>query len=147
MASVSVSSKILRNSQWCALLGEWEMISSDFQGARGLAVFEWVEGGAYLALRSRPPEPAPASVWLIGADDSAEDCVALYSDSRGVSRIYRTQMAAGVWSIARSGKPFSQRFEARLDENAGTLRGTWYSSDDEVTWQSDFDLSYSRRRP
>lgn len=142
----SVSSKILRNSQWVALLGEWEMSSPMFQSARGVAVFEWIEGGAYLALRSKPPEPAPVSVWLIGADDSVDDCIALYSDVRGVSRIYRTQMADGVWSISRNGKPFSQRFEARLDEKAGTLRGTWYSSDDEETWKPDFDLIYTRRR-
>jgi len=55
-------------------------------------------------------------------------------------------MEAGIWSLARRGKPFSQRFEARLDDKAGTLRGTWYSSDDQVTWKPDFDLVYSRRR-
>jgi hypothetical protein len=142
----SISSKVLRNSQWGTLIGEWEISAPIFQAARGIATFEWIEGGAYLALRSTPPEPAPASVWLIGTDNSADNCVALYSDTRGVSRIYRAQMEAGIWSLARSGKPFSQRFEARLDDKTGALRGTWYSSDDEVTWKPDFDLVYSRRR-
>jgi hypothetical protein len=54
-----------------------------------------------LALRSQPPELAPSSLWLIGADDGADDCTSLYSDSRDVSH------ASGVWSIRRHGKPFA----------------------------------------
>jgi hypothetical protein len=139
-----VSSYRLHGSPWDALVGEWEMASPIFSGARGRAVFEWREGGAFLALHSDPPEPAPASVWLIGADDAVEDCAALYTDSRGVSRVYAMRMAGGVWSIRRNAPPFSQRFEAQLDPNGKVMRGTWFSADGEGRWKPDFELVYRR---
>ena len=137
----AVSSAVMGRSPWKDLVGEWEMRSPIFQGARGLAVFEWLEGGAYLALRSQPPQPAPASVWLIGADDSDSACTVLYADSRGVSRVYRTSFVSGVWIIERHGQPFSQRFEGRLEPDMKSIKGAWHSAEDDGGWKMDFELA------
>jgi len=98
-----------------------------------------------LALRSTPPQPSPASVWLIGGDDSVARYAALYTDARGVSRIYQAQLGPDAWSMWRDGKPFSQRFEAKIDLNAGTIRGVWSSLGVGGAWKPDFDLVYTRR--
>jgi hypothetical protein len=53
-------------------------------------------------------------------------------------------MKESIWSIWRDGAPSWQRFEARLDEQAQTLRGAWESSENGEIWSHDFDLVYSR---
>ena len=138
-----VSSRGLQKSSWKDLIGEWRMTSPQFPGGQGRVRFEWAEDGAFLVLRSQAPDPAPDSVWIIGGDEASEDCTALYSDERGVARVYGMRMKDGIWSIWRAG-PFWQRFEARLDEQMRTLSGSWESSEDGDTWNSDFDLVYSR---
>lgn len=136
----------LGRSPWHQLIGEWEMSSPIFEGKTGTAVFEWSEAGSYVCMRSRPPEPAPASLWLIGADESSEDCTALYSDDRGISRVYVTRLASGLWTLERHGAPFSQRFEGRIDAGASRIDGAWYTAASDGAWVKDFDLAYTRRR-
>src|SRR5215831_11115189 len=92
------------------LVGEWEMEVPQFGGARGRAVFEWVEGGAYLLERSFAPDPAPDGTQMIGADDAEDTCTVLYNDERGVWRVYRTSLVDGVWRIWRDAPGFMQRF-------------------------------------
>jgi hypothetical protein len=127
-----------------ALVGEWEVESPLFPGAQGRAVFEWLEGGAYLMQHATAPDPAPNSTWIIGADDSAEDCSALYHDSRGVSRVYRTSFVDGIWTVSRDAPGFWQRFRGRLSEDATRIEGAWELSADGTSWEHDFDLTYTR---
>jgi hypothetical protein len=141
-----IRSDMLRASAWKGILGEWEMSSPIFKGGSGRAVFEWIEGGSYLAFRSAPPQHLPASIWLIGGDDEGARYTAFYTDSRGISRIYQTQMVDGVWTIWRTGIEYSQRFEAKVDFSAGTMRGAWYSTKAGGDWKIDFELIYTRRR-
>jgi hypothetical protein len=140
------SSKMLQNSPWTELLGEWEMTSPIFNGAPGRAVFEWVEDGAYLALRSTPPPVAPVSIWLIGGDDSAGAYTALYTDERGISRIYQAQLTQDAWTMWRDDKANSQRFESKVDFKAGVIKGVWFSLEPGGAWKPSFDLVYTRRQ-
>jgi hypothetical protein len=129
-----------------ALVGEWRMEAPQFPGAPGQAVFEWVEGGAYLLERSTAPDPAPDSTWLIGGDDAADSCFALYHDSRDVRRVYRMGLGDGVWRIWREAPSFWQRFIGTLSDDGSTIRGAWEMSDDGSVWEHDFDLIYTRVR-
>jgi hypothetical protein len=127
-----------------ALVGVWEMQVPQFPGSRGRSTFEWLEGGAYLLQRSSAPDPAPDGTWIIGADDAEDSCTALYHDERGVSRVYRTTLADGVWRVWREAPGFSQRFTGTLGEDGRTIRGAWELCKDGSTWQHDFDLIYTR---
>ena len=95
--------------------------------------------------RSEAPEPAPTATWVIGSDGAPEPCTALYQDSRGVSRVYRTSLVDGVWKVWRDAPGFWQRFTGTVDVDAGTIRGAWEGSKDGATWTHDFDLVFSRR--
>lgn len=54
-----------------ALIGEWEIEVPQFPGQRGRAIFEWLEGGAFLRFHSDAPDPAPSATLIIGRDDSS----------------------------------------------------------------------------
>jgi hypothetical protein len=89
----------------------------------------------------------PAAVWIIGRDDSEAGYSVLYADDRGVSRIYSMSFTDGRWQMSRDTPDFSQRFEARLDPDAGVIRGRWEKSTDQgATWEHDFNLEYIRER-
>ena len=75
------------------------------------AVFEWLEGGAFLIqhadavaqTESMPPElirdsPFPL-VTIIAADDASDTYVYAYTDARGVHRVCKMSMGAGEWKI------------------------------------------------
>ena len=126
------------------LVGEWAMEVPQFPGSRGRSVFEWLDGGAYLLQRSYAPDPVPDATWIIGGDDAADSCTALYHDERGVSRVYRTTLAGRVWRVWRDAPGFAQRFTAPLAEDGATIRGAWEMSSDGSTWKHDFDLIYTK---
>lgn len=87
------------------LIGTWKFeptVDGRSMG-RGTTTFEWIEDGAFVLQRSDAEwtdpnwvENAPVSTRaVIGWDDSTDEAVELYSDSRGVSRIYRGTITAG----------------------------------------------------
>jgi hypothetical protein len=55
-----------------ALVGEWEIESPQFPGARGRAGFEFIEEGAFLLHRSYATHPAPDSIWIIGGAEARQ---------------------------------------------------------------------------
>src|SRR5215475_7149959 len=83
-------------------------------------------------------------IWIIGTDDSAESCTALYHDSRGVARVYRMSLDAGLWRIWRDAPGFCQRYAGRLDADGGSIRGAWEKSADGSVWEKDFDMFYTK---
>lgn len=131
-------------SEFDALLGEWEVEASIAPGVTGRAVFEPLEGDAFIVQRSSAPDPAPDSVWIIGRDDSSEEATALYHDTRGVARVYRTSLVDGVWRLWRDAPGFAQRYTGTIDGDGLTIRGAWELSRDNATWDHDFDLTYTK---
>jgi hypothetical protein len=143
------------------LVGEWRLKAS-IGGqpiGSGRVSFRWIEDGAFLLQRAdrEPPPPGAPSEWVegspepvvtvIGLDESTGQFTMLYADARGVSRVYRMSLSGGEWSIWRNAPGFSQRFAGLFAEDLSTIVGRWEWSEDGVSWQTDFDLTYIRKLP
>ena len=128
------------------LLGTWEMEVPRFPGVRGKATFAWPAEGAFLVHHSEVDhDAAPNAIMIIGGDQSDETYCVLYSDARGISRIYHMSLGAGVWKMWRDAPDFYQRFTGTFSDDGGTIRGYWESSADGSTWEHDFDLTYTKQ--
>lgn len=131
------------------LIGQWRTIGTHpyVPGTifHGYASFEWLEGGAFLMMRSEIDEPEiPTGMAIIGSDDSEEQFSMLYFDERGVSRKYVVTMADNVWKWSRNAPGFSQRFTATIVEDGRKMIGKGELSKDGVSWEKDLDLTYTR---
>jgi len=136
------------------LVGEWDVVVTVDGQTMGTSrsTFEWLDGGRLLVQRSvllkagspEWEEHAPRSaVMVIGWDDErGDELYQLYSDARGVSRIYRTSIDAVEWRIWRDAPGFNQRFIGEF--NADTIDGRWEMSEDGHDWRVDFPLTYTR---
>ena len=81
----------------------------------GRTSFEWLEGGAFLLMRSEIDELGiPSGIAIIGSDDSTKEYYMLYFDERGVSRKYEVSLRYNVWKWWRNVPGFSQRYEGTL---------------------------------
>ena len=114
---------------------------SDGETVEASADFEFVEGGRFLALRQGDAAP-----WLIGCDDGSSLFTVLYSDARGVSRVYSMSLADGLWRLWRDDPDFSQRFEAVIVPNGDSISGAWEKRDRDGSWEHDFAVTYRRLR-
>src|ERR1044071_1794810 len=64
----------------------------------GQTSFSWIEGGAFLIMRSQIDEPEiPSGIAVFGTDDKTGEWSMLYFDERGVSRRYEMSFASNVW--------------------------------------------------
>jgi hypothetical protein len=140
------------------LIGTWDFETSSegrFLG-RGWTSFKWIEGGAFVLQRADDePDPATSEDWathspmpvtaVIGADDTTDALVQLYSDARGVFRIYRMSLTDEAWTVWRDAPGFNQRFMGRLEDDGTTIRGQWEASEDGSTWTTDFEMVYRKR--
>lgn len=139
------------------LLGDWELTAStgDVVMSGGRSSFVWLDGGAFLVQRAddevtedTSPEWAANSpmptVSIIGLDDTAGRFTMLYSDARGVRRVYAMTVIDGVWTIWREAPAFNQRFIGILEDDGDRIAGRWDFSEDGEHWRTDFDLTYRR---
>jgi hypothetical protein len=111
----------------------------------GSLEIDWIEDGSAVRMRQGDAENPQAAVWIIGRDDSEPGYSVLYADARGVSRVYRMSFEDGHWRMWRNTPEFSQRFDAQLLLDAGTIRGRWEKSADQgVSWEHDFNVDYIR---
>jgi hypothetical protein len=131
------------------LIGRWDMAlqfpTNPPGELSGCALFEWMDGGAFLIMRSEIQDnAAPTSMSIIGCDDASGAYSMLYSDDRGVSRIYAMTYKDRAWSL--NGKPNQsfQRFRAKVDEDGRCIRGSWEKSQDGQSWEHDFSLTYRK---
>src|SRR5919106_6104179 len=97
------------------LVGEWTFEAKWPNGepwpGGGKLTFEWHDSGAHLIQRGTAEHPeAPDNVSIIGCDAANGTYIQLYSDERGVCRIYEMGIGNGEWKLWREGEPFSQRF-------------------------------------
>jgi hypothetical protein len=131
------------------LVGEWTLEARSAGGepwpGGGRATFVWHDSGAHLVERRSVDMPeAPASVSIIGCDGANGTYFQLYSDERGVCRIYEMSLGNGEWKLWREGAPFSQRFTARISEDGNTITGRWEIAEDSTHYVPDFDLILRR---
>ena len=107
----------------------------------GRSSFEWIEGGAFLMMRSEIDEPEiPSGISIIGSDDAAGRYFMLYFDERGVSRKMQTTLQDGVWTWWRDDPKFSQRFTSTFTDGGRTLTSRGEMSKDGGAWEPDLQL-------
>ncbi len=81
---------------------------------------------------------------IIGCDAANGTYYQLYSDDRGVCRVYEMSIGDSEWKLWRDGEPFPQRFTGRFDDDGRTIVGRWEKAEDGTNYPTDFDLTYSR---
>jgi hypothetical protein len=85
----------------------------------------------------------PTWDFVFGRSDAADRFVALYTDERGVHRIFDLVLDDEGWSMSRADPDFHQRLNGRLEGDR--MVGTADASEDEgATWRKDFDLIFER---
>ena len=111
----------------------------------GRASFEWLEGGAFLLMRTEIDEPGiPSGIAIIGSDDATEEYFMLYFDERGVSRKYEVTLHDNIWKWWRNAPGFFQRYEGSIVDDGNTIIGKGELSKDGLSWDKDLDLTYKR---
>src|SRR5215468_2373345 len=88
------------------LIGRWALEAIPPSGepwpGRARATCSWHDSGAHLILRSTIEMPAaPNSISIIGCDASHGTYYQLYSDDRGVCRVYEMSIGDGGWRLWR----------------------------------------------
>ena len=131
------------------LVGEWTIEARWPSGepwpGGGRVTFEWHASRAHLIQRTTAELPeAPDSISVIGCDAANGTYFQLYSDERGVCRIYEMTISDAEWTLRREGQPFSQRFTARISDAGNTITGRWEIAEDFAHYATDFDLIYRR---
>lgn len=135
-------------------VGDWEMVATPPGGPPwpGCArvTFAWLDGGAFLVQRWQldapelPEGTLRRGTAVIGCDAANGGYIQLYSDDRGVCRVYEMGLRGDAWTLQRSGAPFAQRFTGRFATDSATITGRWELAEDGATWRTDFDVTYTR---
>jgi len=69
----------------------------------------------------------------------------LYSDERGVARIYQMSLEGGVWKMWRDSPGFSQRVTGTISSDGNTITCHGELSYDGSNWEQDLDVTYTRK--
>ena len=111
----------------------------------GRTSFEWLEGGAFLMMRSEIDEPGiPSGIAIFGSDDSTQEYYMLYFDERGISRRYEVTLQDNIWKWWRNTPGFSQLYTGTIVDDGNTIIGKGELSKDGLSWEKDLDLTYKR---
>lgn len=111
----------------------------------GTTVFEWLDGGAFLAIRSEIEEVGiPSGIAIVGSDDATNHFFMLYFDERGVSRKYDVFLRENGWEWQRTAPGFSQRCSFELASDARSMVAKGELSKDGMSWEGDLELAYYR---
>lgn len=134
------------------LAGEWTVEAKGPDGqpwpGQGQASFQWHPSHAHLVQRIASDVPgAPDSTSIIGCDTANGTYAQLYSDERGVCRIYTMHIDSKQWTLHREGEPFAQRFTATISDDARTISGRWEKADNGPEFTVDFYLTYRKTAP
>jgi hypothetical protein len=131
------------------LVGEWILEAIPPGGepwpGEARATIEWHDSGAHLVQRTTIELPeAPNSIAIMGCDAANGSYYQLYSDDRGVCRVYEMSIGDGRWKLRREGEPFAQRFTASFEDGGDTIAGRWERAVDDGSYETDFELIYRR---
>ena len=111
----------------------------------GRTSFAWYEGGAFLIMHSEIDEPRfPDGVAIIGSDDGAGIFAMNYFDERGVSRLYRVEVGAGMVTWRRDDPALSQSVTITAGDDGDTLTSTGRMSQDGGPWGDDLSQTFTR---
>lgn len=132
-----------------ALVGAWDTAGTHplvpGKMFHGRTSFAWIEGGAFLIMRSQIDEPEiPSGIAIFGTDDATGACSMLYFDERGVSRRYESSLRDNEWRWWRNAPDFSQRFVGTIAVDGRTIVSRGEYSRDGEHWEPDLALTYTR---
>jgi hypothetical protein len=132
-----------------ALVGEWQCEARWPNGepwpGGGRVTFEWLASGAHLLQHGTVELPAaPDNISVIGCDAANGTYFQLYSDERGVCRVYQMSIGNGEWKLWREGEPFSQRFTGTFSDDGNTITARWEIAEDGIHYATDFDLVFHK---
>jgi hypothetical protein len=133
------------------LVGEWIMVGTHPQlpsAVNGHSTFEWLREGALLTWQFdwEDDKGIPSAFSVIGHDDAVEACSMLYTDERGVARIYQMSLTGGVWKMWRESSDFSQRMTGTFSDDGNTIIWRGELSHDGSHWEEDLSVTYTRKR-
>lgn len=131
------------------MVGEWELEARGADGepwpGSGRFTFEWHPSVAHLVQRGTVDHPhAPASVSVIGCDGANGTYTQLYSDERGVCRVYAMTIDDRAWTLERRGEPFDQRWTSTFSTDGSTITGRWEIAEDGAPYRLDFEMTLRR---
>ena len=131
------------------LVGEWTLEAVPPGGrpwpGRALSSIHWHESGAHLVERtSTDLTEAPEATKIMGCDAANGTYFQLYSDDRGVCRVYEMSIADAEWRLWRTGAPFRQRFIGTIASDGNTIAGRWEKAEDGENFELDFELIYRK---
>jgi hypothetical protein len=137
--------------QFDVLIGEWTTVGTHpmlSAAVHGHSSFEWLREGALLVWHFdwEQGKEIPSAFSIIGHDDAVEACSMLYTDERGVARIYQMTLAGGVWKMWRESAGFSQRMTGTFSDDGNTITVQGEMSRDGSTWEGDLNVTYTRKR-
>ncbi len=111
----------------------------------GRTSFAWIEGGAFLIMRSEMDEPRiPTGLAIFGSDDATGEYFMLYFDERTVSRKYDVDVRVDGLTWRRDAPGFSQRMDLTMSADAESIVSRGRLSRDGMTWEGDLELTYRR---
>jgi hypothetical protein len=136
--------------QFEVLVGQWTMVGTHPylpSAVQGHSSFEWLREGALLAWHFdwERGQGIPSAFSIIGHDDAVEACSMLYTDERGVARIYQMSLAGGVWKMWRDSPDFSQRMTGTFSADGQTITWRGELSHDGSTWEPDLSVTFTRK--
>jgi hypothetical protein len=132
------------------LVGEWTMearwaATGEPWPGGGKVTFAWLDSEAHLVQRATVGHPdAPDNISIIGCDATSGTYYQLYSDERGVCRVYQMAIDDREWRLWRNGEPFSQRFTATFDDDGNRITGLWEIAEDGENFAPDFEVVLRR---
>ncbi|MGH7141573.1 MAG: hypothetical protein ACREGH_03000 [Minisyncoccia bacterium] len=129
------------------LVGEWAITGSHpyLPGTilHGRASVSWLEGGAFLIMRSEIDKPEfPQGIEIFGSDDAAKGLYMLHFDERGISRKYDVTFKENGLRWWRDDPAFSQRFTLTIEDDGNKMRSRGEMSRDGGAWEGDLELTY-----
>lgn len=137
--------------QFEILVGEWTTVETHPQlpsAVHGYSSFSWLKEDGLLLWRfdSEPGGGIPTALSVIGCDDSTGACSVLYSDERGVTRIYQMSLEDGIWKMWRDAPGFLQRMTATISSDGNTITSHGELSRDGKHWEQDLNVTYTRKQ-
>ena len=132
------------------LIGEWTTVGTHPllpSTVQGHSTFEWLRKGALLAwyFRWEQGQGIPNAYSVIGGDDALEPYSMLYTDERGVARIYHMTLADGIWRMWRETSDFSQRMTGTFSANGNTITWQGEMSRNGSAWEPDLSVTFTRK--
>jgi hypothetical protein len=131
------------------LIGSWRTTGSHLlvpgQPLGGRTSFAWIEGGAFLIMRSEVDHPLfPSGIAIIGSDDVSGKFGMTYFDERGVSRLFDVAVGDRTVTWTRDDPELAQSVTITADADGNRLVSKGRMSQKRGPWGDDLSQVFDR---